>query len=64
VYVDVNAGPTPDKTEDIQAERFEDNGQWIDFYGTNDVQLLRMPARSVKRIERLPDVGSSESTNA
>lgn len=44
------------KIEEVEADRYEDNGVWIDFWVDADSgnrQVLRVKAGGVKRIERL-----------
>jgi hypothetical protein len=45
--------PPGARTEDVEADRYQDNGEWIDFFDEYDGQLLRVTASKVKRVERI-----------
>lgn len=44
-----------DETEDVEADSYQDKGDWIDFTRFNDVgmgvQVLRVRANEVQRVE-------------
>jgi hypothetical protein len=47
------SSPTPRaQTEEVEADRYQDNGKWIDFFDEDGRQVLRVTADKVTRVER------------
>lgn len=64
MHFGMDSPPISGKTEDVEAERYESNGEWVDFYDAGGNQVLRLPARRIKRIERLPESESPKLTTS